>query len=206
MIVCICITCKYLMHVFQWLRTQMLVTEKVVEEESAGSDKSRKKASRWARSGMRHGTSKRVVKTVQRKKIITMPKTKSAYLLVYDRKDLRTTTATTVASAASALNKEEDKFSPSSKPPRPEEPSPTELPVRFRRALWEHSASFLMDKMLFEHSHARKSEAAEVMLAIESVLLMYVCSSELWCLLLQCLCGDCLTLTAVTTNPRETSK
>ena len=163
----------------------MLVTEKVVEEESAGSDKSKKKPSRWTRTVTRNGTAKRVVKTVQRKKIITMPKTKSAYLLVYDRKDLRTTsaTATAVVSAASALNKEDHELSPESKPPPPKEPAPTELPVRFRRALWEHSASFLMDKMLFEHSHARKSEGIQSCLqpslSCRRVFVLLSCGA--WC-------------------------
>ena len=143
------------MCLFGYACIQVIVTEKVVEEDSAATAKARKKHSRWSGGMSSSGTRKRVVKTVQRKKIITMAKTKSAYLLVYDRKDLHAPAARPMP--GSPAGRADDKLSVIRSPNRPHDTQCGELPVRFTRALWEHSAAFLMDKMLFEHSHARES-------------------------------------------------
>ena len=132
---------------------QVMVTEKVVEQESTGAKSALK---RWTRTLTRAGTPRRVkVKTVRRKKIITEPKPKSAYLLVYDRKDLHATPPSTPTTPASP----KDGAVSATRPPCQQQAAAAsgELPVRFRKALWSNSASFLMDKMLFEHSYARKS-------------------------------------------------
>merc|ERR1719174_1709882 len=72
---------------------EVMVTEKVVEQESTGAKSALK---RWTRTLKLSSSPKRVkVKTIRRKKIITEPKTKSAYLLVYDRKDLHATPPST---------------------------------------------------------------------------------------------------------------